>query len=402
MKRLMRFALIFSCSFFTVSFVQSQGILKKLKDKTQDKVNQRIDDKTDRSIDKTLDKAESAGKANKSGKISNNTSPSTVDTNGQQTIRAYAKYDFIPGDKIIFQDDFKDEKEGEFPSQMEAKTGQGQIFSLGDENVYHTVSDVTTISPRIKGLNYLPDQYTIEFDANMEGFGGDNIEVAFAGVDVSITFYATSAEWGNFNGEVPKDVAEGWYPTNKEDHWRHIAIAVNKSLMKAYIDQFRVLNVPGFSGKATSVSITHACHNGSEYACPHMFLKNIRIASGGIDIYKKVQQDGKIITHGILFDVDKSSIKPESMGTLNSIYDLLKNDGSLKFEIDGHTDNSGTADHNLSLSKDRAEAVKAQLIKMGIDASRLTTKGFGDTKPLQENNTPEGKANNRRVEFVKV
>ena len=89
------------------------------------------------------------------------------------------------------------------------------------------------------------------------------------------------------------------------------------------------------------------------------------------------------------------------MGTLNMIVKVMQDNPDLKFEVDGHTDNSGTPAHNLVLSQQRADAVKAQLIVMGIDASRLTSKGFGDTKPIADNATPDGKANNRRVEFVK-
>jgi len=81
---------------------------------------------------------------------------------------------------------------------------------------------------------------------------------------------------------------------------------------------------------------------------------------------------------------------------------VLKTDPTLKFEVDGHTDNTGADAHNLTLSQQRADAVKSQLISMGIDASRLSSKGFGDTKPIDNNSTLEGKANNRRVEFVKI
>jgi outer membrane protein OmpA-like peptidoglycan-associated protein len=110
----------------------------------------------------------------------------------------------------------------------------------------------------------------------------------------------------------------------------------------------------------------------------------------------------KIVTHGITFDIDKADIKPQSMGTLNMIIRIMKNNPVLKFEIEGHTDNTGDAKHNLDLSQQRAESVKSELVSLGIDGSRLTTKGFGDTKPIDSNDTPEGRANNRRVEFVKI
>jgi len=90
------------------------------------------------------------------------------------------------------------------------------------------------------------------------------------------------------------------------------------------------------------------------------------------------------------------------MGVLNEVAKFLQSNPSIKMEIDGHTDNSGTAPHNLTLSQQRADAVKMQLVSMGIDESRFTTKGLGDTKPIAANTTPEGKANNRRVEFVKI
>jgi OOP family OmpA-OmpF porin len=111
--------------------------------------------------------------------------------------------------------------------------------------------------------------------------------------------------------------------------------------------------------------------------------------------------DARLVTHGINFDVDKATITPQSMGTLNMIVKLMQDNPDLKFEVDGHTDNTGTPAHNLTLSQQRAAAVTAQLITMGIDASRLSSKGFGDTKPMADNSTPDGKANNRRVEFVK-
>ena len=116
----------------------------------------------------------------------------------------------------------------------------------------------------------------------------------------------------------------------------------------------------------------------------------------------KLTTDGKIVTHGILFDTGKATIKPQSMGVLNEVVKMLKENAAVKIEIDGHTDSDGSAQLNQKLSQDRADAVKSQLVTMGIDAGRMTTKGFGATKPMDNNTTPEGKANNRRVEFVKA
>ena len=89
------------------------------------------------------------------------------------------------------------------------------------------------------------------------------------------------------------------------------------------------------------------------------------------------------------------------MGEINRIYALMKDHGDLKFEIGGHSDGDGDEAYNTKLSQQRADAVKTELVNKGIDASRLTTKGYGKSKPIADNNTPEGKANNRRVEFVK-
>lgn len=115
-----------------------------------------------------------------------------------------------------------------------------------------------------------------------------------------------------------------------------------------------------------------------------------------------METEGKIITYGIQFDVNKSTLKPESMGAINEIVKLMKQNEDLRFEIGGHTDNTGTTDRNNILSQERADAVKNQMIKMGIDEGRLTTKGYGSSKPVAKNDNAENKARNRRVEFIKL
>jgi OOP family OmpA-OmpF porin len=121
------------------------------------------------------------------------------------------------------------------------------------------------------------------------------------------------------------------------------------------------------------------------------------------DIADALASAGKIDLYGILFDVDKTEIKPESTKTLDEVASLLKIDRALKLEISGHTDNTGDKDHNQKLSEGRAQAVVDTLVKKyGIDAARLQAKGYGDTKPLVANDTDANKAKNRRVELRKV
>ena len=111
--------------------------------------------------------------------------------------------------------------------------------------------------------------------------------------------------------------------------------------------------------------------------------------------------DGKFVTRGILFDVNKASLKPESMGVINQVAKLMKKHPELNFSIEGHTDSDGDETMNQQLSEKRSESVKLALVDLGIEKSHFQIKGFGESKPVDSNSSPEGKANNRRVEFVK-
>jgi outer membrane protein OmpA-like peptidoglycan-associated protein len=165
------------------------------------------------------------------------------------------------------------------------------------------------------------------------------------------------------------------------------------------MNEERMLNIPNLGFKPKMFSI--GGHFDDRYI-KMSSIKNIRVNEGSKKLYDRIMEEGKFVTRGILFDVNKSTIRGESMGTINEILELMNENPSLKFRIEGHTDSDGEESYNQKLSEDRAASVKSMLVRLGIDSSRLESQGWGESKPVSENSTPEGKANNRRVEFIKI
>jgi OmpA-OmpF porin, OOP family len=118
------------------------------------------------------------------------------------------------------------------------------------------------------------------------------------------------------------------------------------------------------------------------------------------ELADKLAKDG-FVTLYVNFDTGKSTIKPDSAQTLDEAAAALRVAGTLRVEVAGHTDNVGTPEANLRLSQGRAQAVMAALVERGIKADRLTAKGYGQTSPIADNRTEEGRAKNRRVELVR-
>ncbi len=346
----------------------------------------------------------SAGSSTATSSVSG-TGEITLGATMPQTIRAYSAYDFVPGEKTVFADDFTSTQDGEFPADWEILRGQGAVNQqAGSIAFVLTDGDFAKMRPRIN-MAALGTQWTLEFDTYGITDGGkpvlffnldknsDNPTLTFS--DYDATYFLSHGDDGvHLDARYPEDIAY----KNYAGRWHHVAIVYKAPQMKVYLDQYRVLYVPDtkFSPEALTLG-------GTAKPDYPIVLRNVRIAAGdGMNYVAAKFTENKIVTHGINFDTDQATIRPESMGTLNQIKKIMDSDPSLKFEIDGHTDNSGAAAHNKDLSDQRAAAVKAQLTAMGIDATRLTTKGLGDTKPIEPNTTAEGKANNRRVEFVRL
>jgi OOP family OmpA-OmpF porin len=329
----------------------------------------------------------------------------TNDQPSSASFKTYQNYDFVPGDKVLFEDHFENEQDGEFPSRWQLKNGQAVMNKIEGQPAFFLIEgSYATVAPRMKTESYLSDPFTVEYDYYAVP-GAYALQTMFYYMDKAegyqkeahLTLDRAGAmftgEGVDFKKSLPEDIGE----ENFMNKWHHVAIAYKNQQLKIYVDQYRVLMVP--DTKHSYERIEFAGY--AEEKLPQI-IRNVRIASGGnMNMVGKKFTESKLVTHGINFDYNKASIRPESMGTLNMIATIMKENPDIKFEIGGYTDADGEDQYNLKLSEQRAKAVLAQLVTMGVDQSRLTAKGYGEGNPISDNSTPEGKANNRRVEFVK-
>jgi OOP family OmpA-OmpF porin len=180
-----------------------------------------------------------------------------------------------------------------------------------------------------------------------------------------------------------------------------VRITVDGTYAKVYVNEKRVANVPNASIPRSSEIWIENIYSGS--AESPLYLGAIRIAEGGVDLYDRLAADGRVATRGVLFDVNSARIRPESTPTLKEMGEMLSAHPDLRIRIEGHTDSIGDDAANLALSLDRAGAVRDFLVEsFGVDASRLEVEGLGETVPVDDNGTPEGRQNNRRVELVRL
>jgi len=393
----------------TIHFTQAQ-LLKKLKDKVDNKVNKKVDDATSGKKDDNTNSDNSSGNNGK-----NETSQESAGT-----IKAYSKYDFVPGERIIVFEDFMQDAIGDFPAKWNTNAS-GEIVALdGKPGHWLRINKQGVFMPEF--IDSLSDDFTFEFDLLCDNPGGIWALYTSIGMltdrdhpeswnQAPSRFTFTISPGGDGNGvssiERRKDgVGEAATSTNTKQFSDkkpvHVAVWRQKERVRVYFNEEKAWDLPkAMSKDAKYNSVVYWLQGPGQNAS--YFMSNLRLAVGAPDTRKKILEQNKWVTHGILFDVNSATIKPESYGTLKEMATVLREYADLKVKIVGHTDADGKDADNLDLSKRRAASVKESLAKeFGIDESRMESDGKGESEPIDKNDTPAGKANNRRVEFIKI
>lgn len=374
-RMLVRSLLALSAGLILATPVQAQGgLIGRIKNKAKEQIEKK-------KPESKPDPAKTPATPDKSG-----ASESAVDTS-----RAFVNYDFVPGDKVLFAEDFSTDKVGDLPSRVKVEAGNWEVASYKGQRFLRASNSGDIMIPL---PSTLPQKATVEMDLIHSWGLSPSIEFVPDEGDQRHThqsvFVGSTGGIGDFSSEAA---------ANKDKELYHVRLMLDGEHAKVYEDGKRVANVPTAKlGRSNGVWVHARASENDPF-----YITNIRIAESNTSLFDVLNASGRVATHGILFDVNSDHIRPESAPTLLEIADMLKAHPDLKLTIEGHTDNTGDASANQTLSEHRAASVKTALVSTyGIDASRLATKGFGAAKPAASNDTAEGRQQNRRVELVKM
>lgn len=414
---------------------QLKGILNKVKNKS----NQRANDKIDKAIDKGLDEVEgknqSKGSSATPAATPASTPAATTATEEGPAVKSFSKYDFIPGDSVLYYDNFDGEALAELPTNWNT-SGTGEVVTLDKYpgNWLRLHKSFMYLSSNTKEFG---ENYTMEFDVILQlknnGWMYPQFNVGlFSSKDKSATdnVFLKNDQWKRdaailatvYPGEFKSSRVKLNSFTEHKPYFQgdakslesiekcygkpvHVAIQVQKERFRMWINEEKVFDVPKgiFPGSIMNQVFFEVGHTNYPEEGYGVYVSNIKVATGRPDTRHKLIEEGKFSTTGILFDFQSAVIKPESYAVVKEIAGVLQQNASLRIKVLGHTSSDGDDKANMELSQKRAAAVKDLLAsEFSVDASRIETEGKGETQPIADNKTKEGKAQNRRVEFIKL
>ena len=395
------------------------NVKEKVKEQTTNRVNSEIDQGIDKGLNSVENGVKDLFKKKKkpvAAEQPKEEKPAVQEvepvTDIKASLASYSKFDFIPGEKVIFYDDFSQDKVGDFPA-LWFSNGSGEVVTLNNfpgNWLYITAPGA-----------YYPDRslqtsenFTIEFDMICHYDEGQSYGAGLYLVSGNIK---DPNEGGAVPGQAgvktvfsPNDISvigyeKGSYTIDgvganivKSGEKVHYSYWIQKQRLRIYANEKKVVDSPRILPAGYKFNILRFEMDESK-----PYIANFRVAAGLPDTRNKLITEGKLVTYGIYFDVNKDVVKPESYGTLKEIASVLNEVPDVRVKIFGHTDADGDDVKNMDLSKRRAASVKAELVKsFGVKAERLETDGMGESKPVAPNDTPANKALNRRVEFIKL
>ena len=375
-------------------------------------------DKLKKSADKAATEANKAkdsagsteGTATEKGKAAEGTSSDAAASKDGATKSAGAsgsdqkvssvstKFDFVPGDSVMFYDDFTQDELGEFPVRWKLVQGTFEVAEFEGERWLRCVSNDSHIRMKVPNLAELPEFWTLEFDI----YCGDAVDQAYTfgaydAKDVRIweAVYPSANSLVFRTGEIFSSTP---YDGGEIVGRHHVMVMARGTAVKVYVDRQRMASVPEYTdgyGKPAQIDFRL-------WSTKKPMITKVRLAEG-CRPPKDMLAEGKLVTYGIFFETGSDVVQPESAPVLRQIAAYMEANSAVRLQIVGHTDNVGSAASNLDLSKRRAASVaKVLSSEFKIAADRFQTDGKGDTKPVSSNTKPEGRAMNRRVEFSKL
>jgi len=422
--------IIFICCFLFTYPTQAQ-FWKKLGDKVEKaaerSVERTVEKRTDREVEKSservldsiLDAPKKKNNKRKKGE------PIIGSANQENSTIVTSSKDFVSGSKVIYSDTFKNDGVGDFPVTWNTNSS-GEVITFDNQEERWLQLGLGEFTP--DGITQIPDNCTFEFDLTVS----NNFDWYSDGIWVNIIAVKNRqkdfTQWSRF-GTGTDGVRLRLKPKNFEytgeteiltylnrdkiiqngkntkqftlkNKTVHVALWRQKNRLRVYLNEEKAWDIPRAFGPANYNSISFNTAGGEE---EHFYISNLRLAIAGEDTRHALLETGKFETNEILFDVNKAIIKPSSFKILDELGQALADNPEVTIKIIGHTDSDGSADANLKLSEKRAAAIKVYLSNhFPITGNRMQVMGKGETEPVASNATPDGKAKNRRVEFVKL
>ena len=379
-------------------------LLKKLKQKAEETINKPKDKPADES-----------GKKETPVTVETTASNEVTAVNGAPGLQVFSKFDFVPGTTILYYDNFEKDNIGETPMGWITSSAAEVVTIEGLEGKWVKMSSTSSRHITRNKKQSWGNNFTIEFDLLIVKTGYDprmgialinsngkmvTDEAILMDNKPALLFESIIVAGGKSRVSLTREDKIISDNMNEELFYQnttpvHISVCVQGKRFRMWWNEKKLYDLSAINEQylPNQFGFTFGSVGGSDF-----YVSNIRVAKDVPDTRSKFEQ-GKIVSN-LLFYTGTSNLKSESMGALLDISRVLKEVAS-PVKIIGHTDSDGDEAANQKLSQQRAEAIKSILVNQySIGGELLITEGRGETQPVADNKNAEGKAQNRRVEFI--